>query len=551
MLKHAALFFCIAGLFSPRSQAQEWQLPPAVVADSGLQAQLNQLTLPDSAQAADTLRLLTQARHQLLLAGFPRARLHLKKGSWQVKAGPRRVLTPMPLEIKDSSAPVPAFPERYHRLQQSSWEGFLQGILRFYENRGYPFVKASVKQPRVEQDTLQGTLLIQPGPYITLDSLVIRGPVKLSAGVIRRQLQFYRGRPYSERYLEKLPKRLAELTYLQSSRAPAVAFIRGKTTLYLYLAKKPANQIDGIIGLNTSPGGETVLNGDFTLHLENTFTAGERIDLQWRRPDQEVQQLQVEMSWPYLFRSPLGLQGSGEIFRQDSSFVNTDLAPKLRYFLSPGQYLSAGIQWRRSRSLTAAEASGELETFRSTRFNAGINFQQLDRPQVPTQGYRLQIAPFSGTRQQDTTQQQQWGWSLREAWYLPVGTRSVLRQGLRSEALFGQDLLRNELYRVGGLQSLRGFNEQRFFAARYGVASLAYRYLIGPYDFLTAFADVGYLENDTRAGFQRIWALGLGTGLVLRTDSGIFSFFLAAGRTGKTGFDLRGTKVHFGYRSRF
>ena len=550
MLKTAALFLSIAGLFPLRCLAQEWQLPPAVTADSSLRTQISELSLPDSARAADTLQLLTRARHLLLLAGFARAEVNFRQGHWQVQAGRRRVLGPMPLAVTDSSAPLPAFPERYQRLQQSSWEAYLRGILRFYENRGYPFVKASVKQPRMEQDTLRGTLLIRPGPYITLDSLVIRGPVKLSAGVIRRQLQFYRGRPYSESYLKKLPKRLAKLSYLQSSRAPAVAFIRGKTTLYLYLAKRPANQIDGIIGLNTTPGGETVLNGDFTLHLENAFSAGEQLDLQWRRPDQEVQQLQIEMSWPYLFRSPLGFQGSGGIFRQDSSFANTDLAPKLRYFLSPGQYLSAGVQWRRSRRLGDPENAPAVETFRSFRFKAGINFEALDRPQVPTQGYRLQIAPFSGTRRQDTTRQQ-WGWSFNQAWYLPIGARSVLRQGLRSEALFGRDLLRNELYRVGGLQSLRGFNEQRFFAARYGVASLAYRYFIGPYDFLTAFADVGYLEDDTRAGFQRIWALGLGTGLVLRTDSGIFSFFLAAGRTGKSGFDLRGTKVHFGYRSRF
>ena len=123
--------------------------------------------------------------------------------------------------------------------------------------------------------------------------------------------------------------------------------------------------------------------------------------------------------------------------------------------------------------------------------------------------------------------------------------------GLNSEALIGKNLFDNELYRIGGLKTLRGFNEQSIFASTYGVATAEYRYMIGQYDYLTVFSDVAYVEKKTESEFNSQWLTGLGAGINFRTNGGVFSLFLAVGKNQDTSFDFRATKVHFGYLNQF
>ena len=47
------------------------------------------------------------------------------------------------------------------------------------------------------------------------------------------------------------------------------------------------------------------------------------------------------------------------------------------------------------------------------------------------------------------------------------------------------------------------------------------------------------------------WPVGLGTGLSLETNSGVFSFAMALGRTKEIPWDISNAKIHFGYISQF
>src|SRR5690606_22368737 len=62
--------------------------------------------------------------------------------------------------------------------------------------------------------------------------------------------------------------------------------------------------------------------------------------------------------------------------------------------------------------------------------------------------------------------------------FFPVKNRSAIKFGILSEGILADEIFFNELIRIGGVYSLRGFNEQSIFTNLYGMLTLEYRYLI-------------------------------------------------------------------------
>lgn len=106
--------------------------------------------------------------------------------------------------------------------------------------------------------------------------------------------------------------------------------------------------------------------------------------------------------------------------------------------------------------------------------------------------------------------------------------------------------IENQLLRLGGLKTLRGFNEEFFFASSYVVNQAECRVYFEQESFLFVFYDQGILKNQS-------WQapLGLGGGFSLRTNAGLLSFAIAVGKTKDAPLDFTNMKVHFGYLSRF
>ncbi len=113
--------------------------------------------------------------------------------------------------------------------------------------------------------------------------------------------------------------------------------------------------------------------------------------------------------------------------------------------------------------------------------------------------------------------------------------------------LENDELLTNELYRLGGLHSIRGFNEKFIFANRFVLSRLEVRLFFEPESYLFLAYDQLWYQN---GGFSD-HPFGIGLGFSIATSSGQFSFALASGKSANQSLNLSGLKVHFGYTSRF
>ncbi len=434
-------------------------------------------------------------------------------------------------------------------------EILVEYYLTYLENNGYPFASLNFEDYYIENDTLKGNIAINPGPQIALDSLVIKGFDKFSKNVIRHDLGYKEGMLYSENFLRKLPERTQQVEYLNMVNPPAVAFTKDENILFLYFEEVKSNQIDGVIGLNTEENGDVNLNGDIQLRLLHVFKKGEEFNLRWRRPDESVQTLNFDMEIPYLIKTPFWLEANLSIFRQDSSFVNTDVQGLLKYLLESGSFVSGGINYKSSnvlQALSSGQSTGDFGSFNTVFYKLGLELNKTNRALIPTKGFKVKTYGLTGKRKTSETQQRQYSWQVFGNYYWPLfSTKHILKTGLQTQALFGENLFVNELYRIGGLKTLRGFNEQSIYASSYGIGTLEYRYMIGKYDYLTLFGDFAYAENRAGGAFTSNWFTGLGAGINFETRGGIFSLFYAIGKDDQNPFDVRTSKIHFGYVNRF
>lgn len=137
-------------------------------------------------------------------------------------------------------------------------------------------------------------------------------------------------------------------------------------------------------------------------------------------------------------------------------------------------------------------------------------------------------------------------------YYAMLWSRLGLMTSLNVGELSNKRLLRNDLYRLGGLRSIRGFNENFFFTNRYVYTNFEPRYYFGGDSYFLVFLDMGRLENSLMEKSGGIdYPLSFGAGISLETQSGVFNFIYGVGKSNHQEMGVNFSKIHFGYTGRF
>lgn len=431
-----------------------------------------------------------------------------------------------------------------------------QKLLEQYENNGYPFAVAHLTTYLKNDSILAFRPAIEKGPRIVFDSLVIRSEKPFSEAYFQQYLQLIPGRIYDESKLKRSNQRLRQLPFARSQQAPRVLFREGSASVYLYLEDRPANQFDGVIGFQPDAAtGRIVLTGDVDLNLHNALRRGEQLSLRWRRLQESTQSLAAAASLPYLLQTRWGLWGEIDIYRRDSTFSTTELEASAGYLLGSDRFLRAFAERWTSNALS--ENVQDIDDVSITRY--GVKFKQfsLDNIANPSKGYFINAeasagfkALTTGNENPVTTNHDQFELKLQTNYYLPVSGRFGL--GFRADAGTKIDttLRLNEHYRIGGLNSLRGFDEESIFASSFAIGTVEVRYILDRSSAVFIFYDQGWYER-LGEGFQTDTPYGFGAGALIGTANGAFRLVYALGRQQNNPILLRNGKIHFGFVNRF
>lgn len=466
------------------------------------------------------------------------------------------------------------FREKIYRNQTINYkqiERLMQRILITCQNTGYPFAKVKLDSISIQHNLISANLLLEKNKYITIDSIIIKGDAKINPIYIYKYLDVKPGDAYNESSLSKVGNRIKELAFVKESKAFDLLFTSEKNKLYLYLDKRKASTFDGVLGIlpdDDNPG-KIILTGDIRLKLLNSFGRGELIDINFRRLQTQTQDLRTSLVYPYLFNTPLAFEGKLDIYRRDTSFINVNRIGGIQYLFTGGNYIKTYIQSKSSSiiSINGLENLSALPDYADSKtllYGVGFRTEKTDYRLNPRKGIRMQFNGAGGRRKilkhpqikeelYDNIElsSMQYDTEFSGDAFIPTSKRSTIRIGQQAAYLIGNNLFENELYRIGGFRTLRGFDEESIFASFYTITHLEWRYLLEQNSYAYLFWNGAYYENRSINKFIHDTPYGFGLGLSFETKAGIFSLNYAIGRQFNNPIDIRTAKVHFGLISLF
>lgn len=442
-------------------------------------------------------------------------------------------------------------------------DSLIQKVSDRYAERGFPFTELKIRPLGYKDGEAQVALDLQLFGARTIDGVKVEGYEKLSKGYIRYGLGLKKGKIYNESELKKISERMSFNHLIEEARPPQTLFNTDSTTVYLYVKKVKSNIFDGVLGFGNDENGEFQLNGNVKIELNNNFNGMERIHLNWIATPDKSTSLDLKVRVPYLFRSAVGTETNFNMYRKDSVFVNTKIEERLFYQISMNANLGLNLSYESSNFVLDDHPELAMLYDDFNKSGIGLSYEYL----LPAQNRLLEgksainllgkaltrksreIDPLTDEITETNAPQYEVG--INAFHIFKIFDKHLLKTQIEGFGLFGEEefFSENELYRIGGFGSLRGFNEESIFASAYGIGSLEYRYMPNDGFYISLFGDYGFVENKSSGINENL--LGIGTGISFLTQLGVFNLSYAVGKQSETNFDFRNSKIHFGILARF
>jgi outer membrane protein assembly factor BamA len=457
---------------------------------------------------------------------------------------------------------------RHDLLNLEDYPKFSQQIVSYYENNGFPFVEVRLDSLEMGERQASAKLLVDCHEYVAFDSIIVSGDAKLSRSYLYPYLGWRRKKAYKESVVADIPSKLEELPFVTEAAPSSIEFVNDKCYLYLYLNKRKCSQFDGYLGIVPVDDrtGKVSLNGELNLDLRNLFKIGERIALQWRSTERYSQNLTVALNFPYLFRTPLGVDGQFLLDKKDTSYLNMNYLIGLQYSFMGNSYAKVYFDYTTSRVLAASalSPSSGLMDYNKSMYGIEFNIRKLDYIYNPRKGVSFMINGSVGRRKivknAKADESLYEGLEMRSSTYrlraeltgfVPLHKRWVLVLGANGGTMFGNHQYMNELYRIGGMNSLQGFNEQALYCSSYAIALTELRFLFAKRSYINAFFNAAWYERNIPNNYFHDFPFGFGLGLSFDTKAGMFYLSYALGHQHNSPISFKTGKIHFGVKVGF
>lgn len=469
-------------------------------------------------------------------------------------------------------------------LDFAAWQQWQERMLVQYENTGYPFAKIYLDSIRIDADSVSAVLKTDKGPLYHIDSIRVFGDAKLSNTFLEHYLDIGPGSIYNKRKLSGISKRILELPYVEEEKPASLTRLATGSVLNLYLKQKKSSQINILVGFlpnnDQLSNNKLLLTGEANINLKNALGSGETIGLNWQQLQVKSPRLHIVFEQPYLFKSPLGLNFNFDIFRKDSTFLNINLQLGAQYMLGSTQVVKLFLN-RFQTIVNGINKPLILQTRRLplegdiSSLNLGVeyDFNNTDYRVNPRSGSEFRFTSSGGTKKirknnelldlkdpndpgfdfgtlYDTVKLKTYQFRVRAsaAHYFPLGAkRATLKTAINTGVFTSGRIFRNELFQIGGYKLLRGFDEESEYLSAFAIATAEYRLLLDRNSYFYVLADGGW-GQDVNKDYTYI---STGLGLAFETKAGVFNIALGIGKRNDTEFNLRKSKLHFGFVSYF
>jgi outer membrane protein assembly factor BamA len=444
----------------------------------------------------------------------------------------------------------------------------------FYADKGYPFTNIRIDSIRIQDNSISGVINIDKGNVLQIDSLKIIGTRSVNKRFLENYLNIHKQAVYNKTTLEEVDKRINRLSFVQTERTSEIDFFQTGAVLNIYLKNKPANRINAIIGLmSQNESRKFLLTGDVQLMLQNSFGNGEIIDLNWQQLLPKSPRLHLLFQQPYVGNSKWGIHFEFDLLKKDSAFVNTMLhagtskqlnaKSMFNFFLKS---FSGSLSMIDTNAIKLSKKLPSEADLHILNFGIGYIIDERNSFPNPLKGFYMSVELEGGIKKikknntilsikqpefksiYDTVQLNAYNGkvSFSVEKYFMLSSNATIKTSVNAASIFSDRYYENEKYRIGGINLLRGFDEQSIFTNRYAVGVFEYRYILDQGSFLRLFSDFGSAKVSKLNMYMSV-----GAGITLSSKAGQLNLLYAAGKKNEEPLNFKQGKVHLGFSALF
>ncbi len=440
-------------------------------------------------------------------------------------------------------------------LNEATLQNDIAKLLALYEQYGYPLAKITIDAiiPRYDTTANTGLLTIQlrvvEGRRAKIGKIVILGNDVTNENVITRELALRPGAYYNADELTAARERVERLGFFESVSEPEL-YLDHDSSVILVLRVKEASTsaIDGVLGYNppANPSESGYLSGLIDLSLRDISGTGRNATLHYDRTTASTQTLEVNYLEPWLFSYPLNLAvGFGQT-QQDSTYTQTTASGNLSLALTQDIRIIGTLSYE--RVIPSDEDSTIFTTYDSRTITTGLSasIDTRDNSIAPRSGVQGLLGASYGIK--DIYGPAQYIDSSTPA---SIGLRTISLDASGYHTLFSQKIVgviglharsitasggqldASDLFRIGGIFTIRGYRDEELIASRYAYANLELRFMMSELSFFNFFVDGGYLVKDSTvssAAESPQYPISYGIGAQLESPLGILAVSIGLAR---------------------
>lgn len=467
-------------------------------------------------------------------------------------------------------------------------ERSIDQILMLYDENGFPYCEVSPSDFKItDEGKLSFSLEVDEGPRVKINKVEFEGLKNTKEKVIRRESRIQRDSFgfFSQSKVNQCLERLRKLSYIKDIEEVSLLAendpIRGLSpetaVLKIKLTERRNNSFSGILGyvpsartFRTSPSSVNrngYLTGKIDLVFDNIFGTGRRVDLNWYKKDPYSSYFSFSYREPWILGLPPTLEFGISQMDYDSTYLQISITAGLLF--NPLEKISweAEVGWEK----VVPGPAGETYLPHSRKYKAGVNLtiNLLDDLNNPRKGLFHQTQVTYGRKRNYSTSDfapkkeviYDTKFSLDLEHFLPTFSKQTFMTGIHLRGMTTDEESDDpsgsvpfpEQFKLGGINSLRGYREEEFSGTKVAWTNLEYRFLLGLESRFFVFADYGYFFRQARSTEDKILRkisgkkLGYGFGIRIDSRAGLLGIDYGIGEKDR----LSEGKIHFGIVNSF
>ncbi len=431
----------------------------------------------------------------------------------------------------------------------SETENFLNQTLTQLEKKGFALAKLKLINIQKMSSKLNAELYLSVDKKRSLNDIVIKGYDKFPEGFKKNIDRKYRNSVFNQTNLKKINNDFNKIRFVKQLKYPEILFTTDSTKVYVYLEKAKINSFDGFIGFGNDDKSNLIFSGYVDLNLNNILNTGEKLVLYWKSDGKDQKTFNAATEIPYVFKSPIGIKAQINIFKQDSTFQNTKTNLDLGYYLKSNSRIYLGYQSTESNDIKNLNTA-ILSDFNNSYLTSTYEFNDFTNddalfPDKTT--FSLKIG--TGNRVAKTQNNKQFFGALNLKHHFYLNKKNCISLKTENFYLKSNNYVINELYRFGGINSIRGFNENSLQANVFTSIMSEYQYIISPSIYAHSILDYGYFKDQSTNNTGKLLGIGFGFGLI--TKNGLFNIVYANGSSQNQAIKLSNSIVQISLKTNF